>query len=158
MSFFKKSITTLAATTILASCGAESSSSLLEDPSTVAVTIKSVETKEDRGGQTCLAVFNSPEGFPDEEGASIFEKCYPVADVIAGVDVSLPAAGEYAFSIFHDQNEDGTLNTSGPFGIPSEGFGFSNNPGLKIGAPDYEETAVNVEDGTTVEIKFIYIR
>ncbi len=34
--------------------------------------------------------------------------------------------GSYAVSLFHDRNQDGVLNR-GELGIPSEGFGFSNN-------------------------------
>lgn len=34
--------------------------------------------------------------------------------------------GDYSVAIFHDQNNDGICNTN-KLGIPTEGYGFSNN-------------------------------
>ncbi len=48
------------------------------------------------------------------------------------------AYGRYAISAFHDENDNGELD-SGIFGIPSEDYGFSNDARGSFGPPDYEE-------------------
>lgn len=46
--------------------------------------------------------------------------------------------GEYALKIFHDENNNNKLDTW-IFGIPSEGYGFSNNADSRLGPPEYEK-------------------
>lgn len=66
------------------------------------------------------------------------------------------APGTYAVSVLHDENEDGELNT-GTFGIPTEGFGFSQNPEIRTGAPDFSEAAtVVVGTQATTKVELIY--
>jgi uncharacterized protein (DUF2141 family) len=36
-------------------------------------------------------------------------------------------AGEYAVQVLHDENDNGKLDTNF-MGMPTEGYGFSNNP------------------------------
>ena len=68
---------------------------------------------------------------------------------------SLPL-GTYAVSVFHDENEDGQINQGG-FGIPLEGFGFSQNPAITTRAPEFSETAIIVVGAETkTEIELIY--
>ncbi|NJN30861.1 MAG: DUF2141 domain-containing protein [Synechococcales cyanobacterium RM1_1_8] len=49
--------------------------------------------------------------------------------------------GTYAVAAFHDANGDGLLNR-GLMGIPREGFGFSNNPKILVGAPSFKKAAI----------------
>ncbi|MEO1392534.1 MAG: DUF2141 domain-containing protein [Cyanobacteria bacterium J06634_5] len=64
--------------------------------------------------------------------------------------------GTYAVSVMHDENTDGTLNT-GIFGIPTEGFGFSQNPEIGTSAPEFSEAAIVVVGReTTTQVKLIY--
>lgn len=46
--------------------------------------------------------------------------------------------GEYAVKLFHDENENGELDTNF-LGIPSEDYGFSNNASGTFGPADYED-------------------
>ena len=46
---------------------------------------------------------------------------------------------------FHDENGNGELDTN-LFGIPSEGYGFANDPDSTFGPPKFEAAAVNVGD------------
>ena len=55
------------------------------------------------------------------------------------------APGRYAVSAFHDENDDGELGTN-LVGVPSEGYGFANDPGAAFGPPDFEAAAVTVGD------------
>jgi uncharacterized protein (DUF2141 family) len=51
--------------------------------------------------------------------------------------------GSYAVRLFHDENGDGQMATN-LFGIPTEGFAFSNNARAGFGPPDFAEMKVDV--------------
>ena len=52
--------------------------------------------------------------------------------------------GRYALSAFHDENDDGALDTN-LLGIPSEGYGFGNDASAAFGPPSFEAAAVDVD-------------
>ena len=60
-------------------------------------------------------------------------------------------AGEYAISIFHDENKDTKLNKNF-FGIPTEDYGFSNNPKIRFGPPSFKECAIKVNSDQLITI------
>ncbi len=60
--------------------------------------------------------------------------------------------GEYACSIFHDVNDNGILDT-GPFGIPREPWGFSNNARGRFGPPDFEAAKFRVTDNAQIAVQ-----
>ena len=57
--------------------------------------------------------------------------------------------GDYALSIFHDENRNGRLDTL--VGIPREGFGFSRNPVVRFGPPRFDQVRLNLRSGFTRE-------
>jgi uncharacterized protein (DUF2141 family) len=59
----------------------------------------------------------------------------PVTLPVTSACFALPAPGYYAVALFHDENGDHHLNTNA-LGIPTEGYGFSNNPTLYFGPPE----------------------
>jgi len=68
-----------------------------------------------------------------------------------------PIAGRYSVAIYHDENGNKKLDRNF-IGIPSEGYGFSNNPGFRFGKPEQEETLFKVEAGiTNVQISVLYL-
>ena len=63
---------------------------------------------------------------------------------------NLPA-GTYAIRLMHDENDNGKLDTNF-VGMPTEGYGYSNNPRL-MRAAKFEEAAFEVSDAdTSIEI------
>lgn len=52
-------------------------------------------------------------------------------------------AGDYAIRYFHDENDNGTMDTN-LFGLPVEGYGFSNNAIVNFGPPNYEQMLFKV--------------
>jgi uncharacterized protein (DUF2141 family) len=66
------------------------------------------------------------------------------------------ADGEYALSVIHDANENGTLDKS-KLGIPKEGFAFSNDVMGKKGPPSFEKASFEVK-GTTVVKQVLTMR
>ena len=55
--------------------------------------------------------------------------------------------GRYAVSVFHDENGNGEIDL-GAAGIPTEGYGFANNPPSQFGPPSFEEAAVTIGDAS----------
>jgi uncharacterized protein (DUF2141 family) len=77
-----------------------------------------------------------------------------VTDTSLEFSVELPE-GEYAISVYHDANDNNKLDT-GIFGIPSEGYGFSNNVKGFMGPPSYEKTKFSLTtDSMIVRINLI---
>jgi len=57
--------------------------------------------------------------------------------------------GEYAVRFFHDENNDGKMSTN-LFGIPSEGYGFSNNAQPVMAPPSYQDSKFTITSDTKV--------
>lgn len=86
-------------------------------------------------------------------------KAEPVTGRIAKADttgeVSLIfkdlAPGKYAIRVMHDENDNGKLDTNA-VGMPTEGYGFSNNPVVMRPATFEEATFEVTEAGNTINI------
>jgi uncharacterized protein (DUF2141 family) len=59
--------------------------------------------------------------------------------------------GEYAVSIYHDENNNGQLDT-GFMGIPSEGYASSNNAKGFMGPPKYADAKLKITTNATIAI------
>ena len=64
--------------------------------------------------------------------------------------------GRYAVIVYHDENDDGRL-AENSWGVPTEGYGFSNNAQGFLSAPSFDAAAVTLH-GTdkVVAISLIY--
>ncbi len=60
------------------------------------------------------------------------------------------ADGQYAIKIMHDANDNGELDRN-IMGIPSEGYGFSNNAG-QFGPASFKDAAFSVAADTSLTI------
>lgn len=65
--------------------------------------------------------------------------------------------GKYAFKYFHDENENEELDMNW-IGMPTEGFGFSNNAKIKFGPPSLDEMIFELKENTKVECIPAYIK
>lgn len=64
--------------------------------------------------------------------------------------------GGYAISTIHDSNENGELD-SNLFGMPKEGFGFSNDAMGTFGPPSFEKAKFVVSASIVVTVKTRYL-
>jgi uncharacterized protein (DUF2141 family) len=103
---------------------------------------------KDTKGQVCFSLFAESEGFPDSIDNSLQAKCLPVQKRSPILTINNLHPGNYALAVFHDVNGDGKFNRNF-WGIPREGFGFSRNPEIKNSPPNFEESAVFVNDTKT---------
>ena len=56
--------------------------------------------------------------------------------------------GRYAVQAYHDEDGDGRLRRS-LFGIPTEAIGFSRDARVRLGAPSFEDAAIDVAEPAT---------
>ncbi|MFM7366028.1 MAG: DUF2141 domain-containing protein [Cuspidothrix sp.] len=118
--------------------------------SNLTVEIDGLKNKE---GQICLSIFSRRQGFPDNGKNALESKCVKITEIPQKVIFSNLKTGNYAVAVIHDANGDGTLNTN-VLGIPTEAFGFSNNPLILTKAPTFNEAAVLVVGSNTdIQIK-----
>ncbi len=106
-------------------------------------------------GEVHLAVFATPETFPDSDAilaeAIVRAKAAGVYWVFTGLK-----PGTYALAVYHDENENREFD-SGFFGIPLEGYAFSNDAGVFFGPPDFADAAVTVPGkGARITIRMTY--
>jgi len=70
--------------------------------------------------------------------------------------VAAPDKGRYAVVVYHDENDNHKFDRNW-VGLPTEGFGVSNNPTLFLAPPSFEESAFEVNgDLTNVEVEIKY--
>lgn len=107
-------------------------------------------------GQVLCALFNGATGFPDGEKAVKGDRSR-VAEGQAACRFKSLEPGTYAVAVFHDEDGDGQMDSL--LGIPTEGFGFSNNakPGM-FGPPSFDEAAFKMGSGQrAVSIRMLYL-
>lgn len=102
-------------------------------------------------GNIACGIFESAEGFPDKflssARAVIIKK---IRKTEAQCEFSDIPPGTYAIAVIHDENMNGELDTNW-FGVPTEGYGFSNATIDEFGAPAF--SAANFSfDGQDIEL------
>jgi uncharacterized protein (DUF2141 family) len=76
-------------------------------------------------GTLMVAVVNTEAGWNNQEKPVAAQKLTPTGKELV-LTFQLPA-GSYAVQVMHDENDNGKLDANF-MGIPTEGYGFSNNP------------------------------
>ena len=100
-----------------------------------------------------VLLFQVPEGFPDQPKQAFQNASIKIIDNTATHTFKNLPEGTYAISLFHDSQNTGKLRTNA-FGIPKDGYGFSNNAGTLVGAPSFEKAAFKL----TKDVKYINIK
>lgn len=117
------------------------------ETNTLTINISNIENIQ---GNLKLGVFNRSEGFLERDRAfktiSIKVKSNPETVVIE----NLPS-GNYAISMYHDENSDDECNRNF-MGIPTEAYAFSNNFKPKFSAPSFEDCEFPLNSNQTLKI------
>jgi uncharacterized protein (DUF2141 family) len=96
------------------------------------------------GGQLGIAVFDDPDAFPDGNKKTVFRRFFPVPANSKEMSVAIDLkAGTYAIAVFLDENRNQKLDTN-MIGVPTEKFGFSQNPKILMGAPNFSESEFEI--------------
>ena len=89
-------------------------------------------------GQVMVALYNKEEAFPKSPDKAVKLLNAPIQNKKAVIVFESLPPGEYAISVFHDENKNGKLDTNF-FGIPKEGVGASNDARGHMGPPHYRD-------------------
>jgi uncharacterized protein (DUF2141 family) len=92
--------------------------------STLTIEIDGLETQK---GEVCFKLFSRSFGFPDSVKNAVVNRCVKVTEDPFKITLNDISSGSYALALFQDVNGDRKLNRD-TTGIPTEGYGFSNNP------------------------------
>lgn len=104
-------------------------------------------------GEIKVGIFNTDRNFL-KEGAAIRNYSVKVDKNTAVLTITDLPKGEYAVSMYHDENSDNECNRNF-IGIPKEPYGFSNNIKPKMSAPKYNDCKFTFEENKTLNIKLI---
>ena len=104
-------------------------------------------------GEIIIGVFNTDVGFL-KEGVAIKNYTIKVTKETETLVIKDLPKGEYAISLYHDENSDKVCNRNF-IGIPKEGYGFSNNIKPKFSAPSYADCKFSLLDDHELKIKLI---
>ena len=101
-------------------------------------------------GVVQIGLYNSETGFPDYD--KNFKGISVKADKsgISYTFTDIPE-GTYAIAVWHDENEDKTMNKNF-FGAPSENYGFSKNIYGSFGPPNFDEVSFKLNSGKKMTI------
>lgn len=105
---------------------------------------------ENKAGTLHVALYNNAEHYEAGKNAVAVQKLEVTSSQVqlqfAGLE-----AGQYAIKIMHDENNNGKLDRN-MLGIPSEGYGFSNNAG-QFGPASFTDAAFAVSADQKIQIQ-----
>lgn len=120
--------------------------------SKITLTVNNVKNEK---GVVRVLLFDKAAGFPDVVENAVKSASVKITGNKAIVTFESLPAGTYALSVFHDSENTGKLRTNA-FGIPRDGYGFSNNASGTFGPPSFEKAAFKVKAGdnqVSIELK-----
>ncbi|MCX8491449.1 MAG: DUF2141 domain-containing protein [Cyclobacteriaceae bacterium] len=117
-----------------------------------ALTVHILNIKDD-SGQIAIAVYNSDKSFMKTRYQGKVTKANK--GEVEVIFENLPV-GFYSLSVMHDSNENGKLD-SNFFGVPKEGFGFSNNAIGSLGPPHFEKARIDLPSDKKISITLKYM-
>jgi uncharacterized protein (DUF2141 family) len=115
------------------------------DQSSANLTLTVNKIKSDKGVVRVL-LFDKAAGFPDVVENAVKNASLKIIGNKAVITFENIPTGTYAISVFHDSENTGKLRTN-TFGIPRDGYGFSNNASGTFGPPSFEKAAFKVNAG-----------
>jgi uncharacterized protein (DUF2141 family) len=104
---------------------------------------------DDTRGQLLVAIYNEKNEFLSAQPA--MGTGTAISRTAQVVKFEKVPYGEYAVAVIHDQNNDGILDKNF-IGIPTEGYGFSNNAMGDFGPPSFDDASFKVADNCTTQV------
>jgi uncharacterized protein (DUF2141 family) len=87
---------------------------------------------------------------------SLYVGRVPARAGITQVCIFLPGPGTYAFAVYHDADANRHINRNA-IGLPSEGYGFSNNAPAIFGLPSFSRVRLAIpRNNMTTAIRLRY--
>lgn len=113
------------------------------DPASVTSLTIRLHNVEVARGTLYVAAYDNEEAF--KAGEDYVWRTGVRADKCGTIEVRCTdlKPGRYALAAYHDEDDDDKLKKN-LFGIPTEAYGFSNNPRAKWSAPGFEEIIIEI--------------
>lgn len=102
-------------------------------------------------GNLHINIYNNAENF-SITGKEYRKKITKVNAKTQTISLGNMPNGVYAIMVFQDENHDGVLNKDF-YGLPTEGYGFSNNFKSIIVAPSFYQTKFRLDGTQEINIK-----
>ena len=132
--------------------GATGSSSLADGP-TGGLELQVGGLASDKGS-VLVALFDTEQSY-DRPAEPVRKKKLMISEHKTQVSFGGLPPGDYALRVFHDENDNGVIDTNWA-GIPSEAFGFSNGAMGRFGPPSFDDAKFRIESeavNMTVRLK-----
>ncbi len=97
-------------------------------------------------GQVGCTLYNSPTAFPGDEKRAVKDMDAPIKADAAWCNFIGLTPGKYALVVIHDENGNGQFDRD-IFGIPEEGYAFSNNVRPMFRPPSFDEASFDYKGG-----------
>lgn len=106
-------------------------------------------------GQVLVCLTANPKQFPDCSKDKAAVRLNVKAAEAGTFSLAAPGPGTYAIALVHDENANNKMDMR--LFLPREGFGFSRNPGIGMGAPKFNAASFAVSGVTAQSIKMKYM-
>jgi uncharacterized protein (DUF2141 family) len=109
-----------------------------------------------RQGLVYASLYSKAQGFPEDLSAVIAVGEAAIGGASATIVFRGLAPGRYAMAYFHDENGNKRMD-KGMFGLPLEGYGFSNDARGFMGPPSFEAAAFDYDGGSLdLSVSIVY--
>ncbi len=135
---------------------AEPAEAVCEDPTPAAIQVTVENVRSSKGLITAVLYDDNPDTFL-KKGARLDRIRVEAREGETLLCLNAPSAGRYTVALYHDENGNKEFDRNF-LGIPSEGYGFSNNPGFRFGKPKQKETLFSIENSlTSLRVSVLYL-
>lgn len=120
---------------------------------TSALTISVSHIRNDKGF-ILMSIYRDAPGYPDDPEKAFRIEKVKIENQRASVTLNNLPAGQYAVALLHDENGNSKMDKR--FGLPREGYGFSNNVMGLMGPPCFSRAAVNCTGSQSIVVNMRY--
>jgi len=108
-------------------------------------------------GQVLVSIYDEAAGYPRSHDAVLQTKVVrPIESSDVKVVFENLEYGDYALAILHDENMSGDMDFA-LFGLPTEGYCFSNNLRPRLRAPKFKKASFDLNQDVVVQtIRMLY--
>lgn len=115
-----------------------------EEGTTIVLEIENISSEE---GQMLIGLYDNSDNWLQKPVKGMVGKIENGQSIVRFLDIP---NGTYAISVFHDEDNDGKLDSF--LGIPTEATGSSNDAPARFGPPTWKDAKFEVSGGTITQI------
>jgi uncharacterized protein (DUF2141 family) len=112
----------------------------------ITVAVKNANSND---GKMFIALYDTESNFLGETYKAVKSE---ITNNQCSITFEAIPEGVYAVSVFHDENDNGKMDTNF-FGIPNEDYGCSNNASGFMGPPKWTDAKFQLKDNKSITIK-----